>query len=64
MIEFLLILAATVAVFGLLAAGLALRQHRHPESADHHTDGGCAESHNQIKCLQCPSRSGSANRID
>ena len=53
---FWVVLAAAIGVFGLMAAALALRQHRHPDAGAHHGDDGCAHPQQKIKCLQCPSR--------
>ena len=58
---FWLALAAALAVFGLLAASLALRQHRHPEVETPEHSGGCAHPQQRIKCLQCPSRLPAGN---
>lgn len=54
--EFLIILLIAAAVFGLLAAGLALREHRHPAGRGQASGGGCMHANPKIKCLHCPSR--------
>lgn len=53
--EFLIILLSALAVFGLMAAGLALREYRHPSRRGEEA-GGCIHANPKIKCLQCPSR--------
>jgi hypothetical protein len=54
--EFFIAIIFAVAVFGVLVAGLALRQRRHPDQAS----GGCAHHSGRIRCLDCPSRAGAA----
>ena len=61
--EFFLILVITTAVFGLLAAGLALREHRHPGTGVDDHAAGCTHSGKRIKCLQCPSRSDDMDNL-
>ena len=56
--EFFIAIAGAVAVFGVLVAGLALRQRRHPDQA---SGGGCAHHSGRIRCLDCPSRAGAAS---
>jgi hypothetical protein len=46
-----------VAIFGVLVAGMTLRQHRHPD----HGAGGCAHHSGRIRCLDCPSRAGTGS---
>jgi len=54
--EYLIILVIAASIFGLLAAGLALREHRHPASRGQASGGGCMHANPKIKCLHCPSR--------
>lgn len=57
MYEFLVTIAVGVAVFGVLVAGMTLRQQRHPD----HGTGGCAHHSGRIRCLDCPSRTGAVS---
>ncbi len=57
MYEFVITIAVAVAIFGVLVAGMTLRQHRHPD----HGAGGCAHHSGRIRCLDCPSRAGTGS---
>ena len=57
MYEFLIAIAAAIAVFGVFVAGMALRQRRHPDQG---AGGGCAHHSGRIRCLGCSSRAGAA----
>jgi hypothetical protein len=56
--EFLIVLLVALGVFGLLAAGLALRQRRHPAAGGACAGSGCPHCGSRIKCLDPPSPNG------
>ncbi|MDD2603183.1 MAG: hypothetical protein RBR20_12890 [Desulfobacterales bacterium] len=58
MYDIIVTIAVTMAVFGVFVAGLALRQRRHPDRTG---GGGCAHHSGPIRCLDCPSRAGTAS---